>query len=158
MTIERAGAEAIDELEPGWNALREHQGPMLSVLGPAREREASWALRRAKYVRVLADDGFLLVAREHGRAIGYAMVAVARDASHNWAVDAAASVETLCVLPGHRGAGLGSALMDRVREEARAAGLDLLLLGVVAGNEGAERFYARQGFEPAFIEMAQRLR
>jgi ribosomal protein S18 acetylase RimI-like enzyme len=155
--IERAGAEVIDELEPLWNALREHQGPMLSALGPTRERTASWALRREKYAKVLADEGFVVVARDGGRVVGYALVAIAREPSHNWAADVGASVETLSVLPGHRGAGLGSRLMDRVRGEVRAAGIDLLLLGVVAGNERAERFYARQGFTPAFIEMAQRI-
>lgn len=155
--ITRAGAEAIDEVEPLWNALREHQGPMLTVMGPTRDRQASWRLRRAHYEKLLAEDGFLIVAREEGRAVGYAAVAISRDLSHNWAADIAASVETLSVLPGHRGSGAGSALLDRVREEVRAAGVELLMLGVVAGNEGAERFYARQGFTPQFVELGQRL-
>jgi GNAT superfamily N-acetyltransferase len=157
LTLELARAEVIDELEPLWNALREHQGPMLAVLGPIRERDASWALRREKYAKVLAEDGFAIVARDGARVVGYALVAIAREPSHNWAADAGGSVETLSVLPGYRGAGLGSRLMDRVREEVRTRGIGLLLLGVVAGNDGAERFYERQGFRPAFIEMAQRL-
>lgn len=45
------------------------------------------------------------------------------------------------------GSGLGSALMDWAIAEARARGADEMRLSVWAGNHGAQRFYARHGFE-----------
>jgi GNAT superfamily N-acetyltransferase len=52
--------------------------------------------------------------------------------------------------------GIGSALLDRAREEARAAGCTHWGLSVVAGNQAAIRFYRRHGFEVAFLEMLGR--
>ena len=76
--------------------------------------------------------------------------------SQTWAVEAAATLETIVLLPEARGKGLGTALMDRVREEVREAGGTRLGLSVVAANEAAISFYRRHGFEPAFIEMIAR--
>jgi len=45
-----------------------------------------------------------------------------------------------------RGTGLGTALMTRAIEDARALGADRLLLGVFAGNKRACAFYERQRF------------
>lgn len=45
------------------------------------------------------------------------------------------------------GSGLGAALMDWALAEARARGADEIRLSVWAGNHGAQRFYARHGFE-----------
>lgn len=45
------------------------------------------------------------------------------------------------------GSGLGAALMEWALAEARARGADEIRLSVWAGNHGAQRFYARYGFE-----------
>ena len=45
------------------------------------------------------------------------------------------------------GSGLGAALMDWALAEAREWGADEIRLSVWAGNHGAQRFYARYGFE-----------
>ena len=49
--------------------------------------------------------------------------------------------------PGASGGGIGSALMDWALAEARAFGADEIQLSVWSGNEGAQRFYERYGFE-----------
>jgi len=36
-------------------------------------------------------------------------------------------------------------MMDAVEEELEAAGIDDLMVGVLAGNEAAVRFYSRRG-------------
>ena len=78
--IERAGAEAIEELEPLWNALREHHGPQTPMFGEVRDREGSWRKRRPHYEQLLAKPGsFALIARRDGRAVGYAMVELDHD-------------------------------------------------------------------------------
>ena len=45
------------------------------------------------------------------------------------------------------GSGLGAALMDWALAEARTRGADEMRLSVWAENHGAQRFYARYGFE-----------
>jgi ribosomal protein S18 acetylase RimI-like enzyme len=53
----------------------------------------------------------------------------------------------LCVLPGYRGEGVGSRLLDAVINEADHQALTELSLSVEEGNP-ARRLYERFGFEP----------
>jgi ribosomal protein S18 acetylase RimI-like enzyme len=55
-------------------------------------------------------------------------------------------VISLAVVPDHRSQGIGSALLRRVVEEALQAGLRSVSLDVALRNEGAIRFYEREGF------------
>ena len=59
-----------------------------------------------------------------------------------------AELESLAVLPGERGAGVGSALMTAVHELVRSLGIDEVMLYVMDGNESAMRFYERYGMRP----------
>lgn len=156
--IERAGPERIDELEPLWQALVDHHAAEGPQLGPVLEPGESWRRRRAYYERELARDGaFLLLARRGGALIGYTLVTVATP-SHTWdGIDPAAEVATLSLLPSERGRGIGRALIDRVKREARAAGLRHLRLDVLVSNSDAIRFYEREGFQPRFLAMGARL-
>jgi GNAT superfamily N-acetyltransferase len=45
-----------------------------------------------------------------------------------------------------RGQGIGAALLARAVEEARAAKIRAVALDVAFSNEGAHRFYVREGF------------
>lgn len=158
MNIERAGAEAIEELEPLWNALREHHGPQMPMFGEPRGREESWRRRRAHYERLLGKPGnFVLIARREGHAVGYALVEMNDEGSTSWALEKGATLETISVLPDERGSGVGAALVARVRAELEGTGAEILMLSVVTANADAIRFYERHGFTPAFTEMAQRL-
>jgi ribosomal protein S18 acetylase RimI-like enzyme len=154
----RAGPERIADLEPLWAALGEHHAAVApAAFGPAREHADSWARRRAFYEKALADPGaFAILALRDGRAVGYAVVTPSRP-SYTWQLNTAATLETLAVLPAERGNGVGTALIERVREELRAAGVTRLALGVLATNEAAIRFYRRHGFEDAFLEMMARI-
>ena len=96
-----------------------------------------------------------MLARQGDDLVGYALVA-GGSPSQTWAIESSATLETVVLLPEARGTGLGSALVERVKTEVRAAGVTHLGLGVVVGNEDAIRFYRRHGFEPAFIEMIAR--
>jgi GNAT superfamily N-acetyltransferase len=130
---------------------------MLPVLGPVRERADSWERRRRHYAELLAKPGaFALLAVRGGALVGYAMVEPASP-SETWSLDSAATLETLVVVPAVRGEGVGTALMERVREEVRATNATHLGVGAVAANEAAIRFYRRHGFEPVFTELIARL-
>jgi len=155
-TIVKAGLGRLDDLEPLWEALRQHHHAVMPSLGPLREPADSWGRRRAHYEKELADPrAYLLLAELDGRVVGYAMV-LGGSPSQTWAIESTATLETIVLLPEARGRGVGSQLVERVKEEARADGVTHLGLGVVAGNEDAIRFYRRHGFEPAFVEMIAR--
>lgn len=154
--IVRGGVEVVPELRPLWLALRTHHGEIAPELGPVREDEETWRMRRAQYERWLAEDPrcFVLLARRRGggRAIGYAFARMDEHESPTWpGGKAVLDVETLSVLPEARGAGVGARLLALLREEVALRGYDRLTLTVVAGNRDARRFYAREGFEEAFV-------
>jgi ribosomal protein S18 acetylase RimI-like enzyme len=56
------------------------------------------------------------------------------------------AIQNLGVLPGHRGQGLGGAILLRALEGFREAGISRVHLEVTAENEGAIRLYRRLGF------------
>lgn len=142
--ISRHGPEMVDELRPLWLALVAHHGAVAPDMGPVRDDEDAWARRRDHYERQLAKPGaFVLVARDEGRAVGYALVAP-EEGSATWPVPWL-EIDSLSLLPEARGQGLGRALLERVQAEAPDAELRLY---VVSANEDARRFYAREGFEP----------
>jgi GNAT superfamily N-acetyltransferase len=142
--IVSAGAERIDDLEPLWGSLSEHHvavAPHLRELGPLRSPAESWQVRRALYEEWLAEpDAFVLIAEGGGTPIGYAVVHT-RGSEESWDTgDRIAVLETLAVLPSHRGDGIGGALF-RGRghlEELRALGIGVLAL-VEAARAGVGR-------------------
>ena len=137
----------LDRIEPLWNSLREHHASVTPALGGPRSREQSWPRRRSQYERWLVDpDAFVLLAQRDGVAIGYAMVNV-REGSPTWPIsERAGEIETLSVLPGERGQGTGTALLEAVRAELATLGVSELSLHAVATNAEAIRFYERHGF------------
>lgn len=154
VAIRRLSLAELDRLEPLWSALRLHHATVASGFGPPRERADSWLRRRTEYERWLAEPGaFALVAERSREALGYAMVHMRRG-SPTWPLsEPSAELETLSVLPGERGGGIGTALLDAVRAELAASGIAALSLLVVAGNDEARDFYERHGFDTAAIWM-----
>ena len=162
VTITRAGTDALDRLEPLWLLLhRHHQAVGGEALGPYVDDTTSWRERRALYTDFLAKDGFALLAERDGKLIGYAMVAVLpvtdTQMPDTWRTgERIAEIETLSVVPQARGAGVGSALLDRIDEELEAAAIDDVLVGAFVSNADAIRLYQRRGFRPAWMYL-QRL-
>ncbi len=74
-----------------------------------------------------------------GRVIGYAGMFVGSGAEQ-------ADIQTIAVLPEHRGRGLGRALMARLVGEADAREVVETFLDVRADNEPARALYASLGF------------
>lgn len=151
MVCDTLTAAGLDELEPLWNALREHHaGAALEWLPDVRSRADSWRLRRAQYAGWLADgEGFGLVARDDdGAPLGYAFVLMG-EGSATWPLgERNGEVETLAVLPEARGGGVGAALLAAARREASDRGAKGIALLVAEGNDDAMRFYEREGFRP----------
>ena len=59
-----------------------------------------------------------------------------------------AYIETLEVVPGRRGQGIGGELLRRMEDSARAAGASIIWLHVDAENAAAIRLYEAHGYEP----------
>ena len=94
---------------------------------------------------VMTDDrhGFMLVAKDDGRVVGVAYVASILSVEHGGPVG---WLEELYVSPDHRGAGIGTALLDAVLNQARERGLVAIDLEVDVEHQRAESLYKRFGF------------
>ncbi|MBJ7472753.1 MAG: GNAT family N-acetyltransferase [Solirubrobacteraceae bacterium] len=148
LTITRLPISGLDEIEPLWNALREHHGRIAPHFGPIRPREASWAIRKGLYEQWLQEDGaFALIARHGDQAVGYALTRIHGPVA-TWPDDSEGMLETLSVHPDARGTGVGSALIAATRAGVAEQGVATLAIGVIPTNDGAQRFYRRHGFTP----------
>ena len=86
------------------------------------------------------------LAEQDGVLVGYARAGAYKLPFDN-AARSAFELHRLYVTEAVKGAGVASALMDWTQARAEAAGADDLFLGVYQGNERAQRFYKRYGFE-----------
>ena len=144
-------AAHIEDVAPLWRALLDHIAALPGGLVPIRPFAQSWPLERRQMLKALqAGDAFVLVARRHSHAVGYAYVCV-EEASPVWYTgERWAELAHLCVAPPERGRGVGSALLDAVDAELARRGVDDVQIGVDTGNEGAARLYERRGYRPDF--------
>jgi GNAT superfamily N-acetyltransferase len=158
--IVEAGPERIADVESLWRALYEHHREIAEGVASVRPFEDTWRHRRGQYQGWLEGDGeaVLLLAERGGHVVGYAMLTAGPGAA-TWDLgEAVAEVETLSVLPGERGGGVGAALMEAGRDWALERGVSAIAVGLAHTNEGARRFYLQQGFTPFYLEMVLDLR
>lgn len=156
--IVKAGADRVDDLEPLARSLHAHHltvDPAIPGI-PPRDEDGWWAIRRGRYAAWLAEpDAFALLAEPDnaepdadGAPVGYAVVSIHdADDSHRTG-ERFAELQSLAVLDGNRGEGVGTALLQRVYGELRDLGIEELAIGVLATNHDAMRFYEREGFKP----------
>ena len=57
-----------------------------------------------------------------------------------------AEIETMLVTAEVRRAGLGSRLLDEIDAELERQGITEVIVGLMPGNDGAQRLYERRGF------------
>lgn len=97
------------------------------------------------YVR--EDSLRLFLAERDGEPLGYALTRVVdRPANPYMRRRLFLRVEEICVDERFRRQGVGHALMEAVREDAKALGCPRVVLDVWAFNEEAMRFYQSMGF------------
>lgn len=143
--IRRAGADEVDALEPLYRALHAHHLDVAQVR-LLDDPNTSWERRRNWYAEKLGQGALLWIAERAGRPVGYALVELHQGPDDTWPVgERYAELVSLSVEPGGRGQGIGGRLLDAVDDELEAAGVADLMVGVLAGNEDALRFYARRG-------------
>jgi ribosomal protein S18 acetylase RimI-like enzyme len=83
------------------------------------------------------------VAREEGGVVGFVDLWILPDMLHEASLG---YVATLVVETGRWGEGIGSALLERVLDEAREKGLAELHVATEKDNARARRLYSRLGF------------
>jgi ribosomal protein S18 acetylase RimI-like enzyme len=148
--IGRLSPDDLDEVRPAWLALCEHLDTLETRMGPLRAPDELWRRRRERYAKWLEEypAACVLVAREDGRLLGYAMVQLKPGWDVRITGDPVAELQTLSVMPEGRGRGVGAALSRAVDEHLRDHGVREITVGVSTANEGALRFYAREGYRP----------
>jgi ribosomal protein S18 acetylase RimI-like enzyme len=82
-----------------------------------------------------------------GRLVGYAKLGLACPWPDYARGAKAIEIKQFYTAPDMAGNGIGAALMDWSLGQARAEEADEIQLSVWSGNDGAQRFYARYGFE-----------
>lgn len=67
--------------------------------------------------------------------------------------DRIGEVESLAVLPLERGGGIGTLLLDCAEAILDRRGARDVMIGVLSGNDDAQRFYERRGMTPAIVKL-----
>ncbi|MGW3045522.1 N-acetyltransferase family protein [Kitasatospora sp. NPDC001159] len=128
--------------------------PDLFVGGPSRE--ALEALLSDQLMEPHVT--FLIAEASDGRALGYAMAEIVeRHGSALTVADSVVSLRRIAVDSGASRSGVGSALLDGVREIGRAAGCRRLVTQVWDFNEGALAFYRASGLRPTTRSLDQEI-
>jgi ribosomal protein S18 acetylase RimI-like enzyme len=161
ISIERGSAEDVEVLRELWLELHHHHAEVAPESGEFADDESSWRVRSGSYREWLADPrSFVLIARDAGRPVGYALVRVfesGADLRDAWVVpDVIAELETLVVTREARGARLGNRLLDEVDAELARQGVTELQVGLIPGNDGAQRLYESRGFRQRWLVLARR--
>jgi ribosomal protein S18 acetylase RimI-like enzyme len=161
LRIVRGSIADVDSLEPLWVGVHRVHAASMPELAPYVDDAETWSVRRSLYVSLFdKPDTVLLLARDGEELIGYALTHVLA-LDDTWIPDTwrtgrrIAELESLAVVEGRRGEGIGSALLEAVERELAAQGLDDVIVGVLPGNVDAIRLYERRGFRPTWIYLSR---
>ncbi len=130
-------------------ATREDLPQLVALLGVLFSQEAELVPDDTKQTRalekILSDEsvGRVHVAREGGRVVAMASLIYGISTAEG---GLAASFEDMVVLPGYRGKGIGTALLEHVVAEARRQGVLRLMLLTDRQNKRAQALYRKLGF------------
>jgi GNAT superfamily N-acetyltransferase len=162
MHVVRGGAADVPRLEPMWKAMLAHHqacAPSVASVVGFRDPDESWRIRSARYLDWLDEpDTVLFIAEdETGDAAGYAFTKVGEGEATLRTGARVGQLQALSVMPGARGTGLGSALIEAFLDHLRDLGVTEWSLGVLDGNSEARRLYERYGMRAYYVEMLGRV-
>ena len=159
VTVAPAGVDRIDELTDFWLQLHDYQGALSAAIPgvPLRNDEDTGPLVRALYIEWMTQpDSFAFVAELDGKPVGYVLGFV-QEPSEMWDTGRIGHIDSFLVTPEARGKGVGSLLLEKVYDHLGRIGVRTVGLDVVSRNEGARRFYEREGFVPTLLHMYRAL-
>jgi ribosomal protein S18 acetylase RimI-like enzyme len=101
---------------------------------------------RKLLTRVLEDDhlGRAWVATVYGEPAGYLLAVYVFSLEHHGVT---AEIDEFCVLPPHRGLGLGHQMLAIAEAQFRVEGCTAVSLQLGRSNDAARKFYRSNGFE-----------
>jgi predicted N-acetyltransferase YhbS len=106
----------------------------------------------ARYRAARTDpDSVHLVAEVGGAVVGTVYARVAAVSTHSDAP--AVELANLAVAEGHRGRGVGRALVAAVGRFAASRGVERVTVKAFAGNEAGLGFWSRMGFRPRMVQL-----
>ncbi len=152
--IKDGSVAEIPELRAAFLSLHdEHRS--LSRVALTEPDERAWSERVATYEQYFEHGAALLhVARSKGRCVGYAFTVLHQGSDDTFPMGAGyAELYTLAVLPGCRGAGIGTRLLNAVDLALDQKAIPNLTVAVMARNEAAIRLYRRRGLVPGELMM-----
>lgn len=124
----------------------------------APSRKAASAGLAANRRRMSEHGGAELVAEIDGQVVGYLLCVIeSADAYIRERYSMHAYIAELVIAEGHRGHGLGQKMIAAAEDYARARGMPSIFIGVLAGNEPADRLYGHLGYRTYSIERMKRL-
>ena len=110
------------------------------------------------FIRRVGNTGLMLVAEAEGRVIGHLFLAL--DEAPPYIAPEYHREAWICdafIEEAWRGQGAFRARLAQAEAHARAAGCRRLHIGVLAGNDDAERIYRKAGFRTYALEMVREL-
>jgi GNAT superfamily N-acetyltransferase len=115
------------------------------------ETEASEEVYLTTFARLLSDDEpqFGLIAEVDGQPVGFVHYLFHR---HNWKIEDVCYLQDLYADPGHRGQGVGRALIEAVYAAADARGAPAVYWMTQTFNATARKLYDRIGEATPFIK------
>lgn len=160
-TIRRGSLSDLPAIEPLWISVHRRHVESMPQLAPYVDEVTTWAKRERLYVDLLdSPDTILVLAEVDGTLVGYGTAHVLA-ADQTWAADTwvtgprIGEIESLAVLPTHRGRGIGGLLLDRLEKHLEKLEVADVILGVLPGNAPAMRLYERRGFRPTWLYMSR---
>jgi len=159
--LRRGSAADLAALEPLWVSVHHRHAESMPELAPYVDDQRTWAARSALYGELLEKpDTVLLLASVHGELAGYGLAHV-MPVGETWVEDTwqtgerIGEIESLAVLPSHRGRGIGTQLLTGLESELQAIGVRDLIIGVLPGNEAAIHLYQRRGYRPTWTYLSR---
>jgi len=110
------------------------------------------------FIRRVGSTGLMLVAEAEGRVFGHLFLAL--DEAPPYLAPEYRREAWICdafIEEAWRGQGAFRAMLAQAEAHARTAGCRRLHIGVLAGNDEAERIYRKAGFRTYAIEMVREL-
>jgi ribosomal protein S18 acetylase RimI-like enzyme len=134
----------LRELDPESDAVQLHGLDALSFAeNPDYEPESLREFRHEHLLAYSLDPALSRVAVRGEAIVGFLL-------ARRWDQDAVGYVDVLAVHPGHRRAGLGTAMLTSAFAACAASGLREGQLGVASDNARALTVYERVGMMPGF--------
>jgi GNAT superfamily N-acetyltransferase len=120
-----------------------------TVPGQSSPEGGDLALYRSALHEINEGAGAVLVAQQGDEVVGVCQLIIFRHLQRRGGL--CAEIESVHVHPDHRGAGIGTTLVNEAVDRARAQGCYRVQLTSNRVRDDAHRFYERLGFVPSHV-------